>query len=37
MAAMGYCEDYVRLPLTNMEPAHKQVLLQCMRDQGINV
>jgi len=37
MAAMGYCEDYVRLPLTVMEDAHKQVLLQCMRDQGLNV
>ncbi len=37
MAAMGYCEDYVRLPLTSMEPAHKAVLLQCMRDQGIDV
>ena len=37
MAAMGYCEDFVRLPLTSMEPAHKEVLLQCMREQGINV
>ncbi len=37
MAAMGYCEDYVRLPLTVMEDAHKQVLLQCMRDQGLDV
>lgn len=37
MAAMGYCEDYVRLPLTVMEDAHKEVLLRCMREQGINV
>lgn len=37
MAAMGYCEDYLRLPLTSMEDAHKQVLLQCMREQGLNV
>ena len=37
MAAMGYCEDYVRLPLTVMEDAHKEVLLRCMREQGIDV
>ena len=37
MAALGFCENYVRLPLTPMEPAHKTVLLQCMRDQGIDV
>lgn len=37
MAAMGFCEDYLRLPLTPMEDAHREVLLQCMRDVGINV
>ncbi len=37
MAAMGFCEDYLRLPLTCMEDAHKAVLLQCMRDVGIEV
>ena len=37
MAAMGYCEDYLRLPLTPMEDAHKAVLLQCMREQGLDV
>ena len=37
MAAMGFCEDYLRLPLTPMEDAHKEVLLQCMREQGLNV
>ncbi len=37
MAAMGFCEDYLRLPLTPMEDAHKAVLLQCMREQGLNV
>ena len=37
MAAMGYCEDYVRLPLTVMEDAHKEHLLRCMREQGLNV
>ena len=37
MAAMGYCEDYLRLPLTPMEEAHKAVLLEEMRKQGLNV
>ncbi len=37
MAAMGFCEDYLRLPLTPMEDAHRQVLLQEMRAQGVNV
>ncbi len=32
MAAMGYCEDFVRLPLVPMEKAHRDTLLQCMRD-----
>ncbi len=37
MAAMGYGEDYLRLPLTPMEDAHKQNLLALMRQQGLNV
>ena len=37
MAAMGFCEDYVRLPLTPMEENTKAVLLQRMREAGINV
>jgi len=37
MAAMGFCEDYLRLPLTPMEDAHKAVLLQCMRNAGLDV
>jgi len=37
MAAMGFCEDYLRLPLTPMEDAHKAVLLRCMRDAGLDV
>ena len=37
MAAMGYCEDYVRLPLTVMEDAPKQNMLSLMRAQGLNV
>lgn len=35
MSAMGYGEDSLRLPLTSMEDAHKQVLLQLMREQGL--
>ena len=35
MAAMGYGENYLRLPLTPMEPAHEQELLRLMREQGI--
>jgi 4-hydroxy-tetrahydrodipicolinate synthase len=37
MAAMGYCENYVRLPLTVMEDAHEEKLLARMREQGLNV
>ncbi len=37
MAAMGFCEDYVRSPLTVMEDDHKAVLLSEMRKLGINV
>lgn len=37
MAALGFCEDYLRLPLTTMEPAHREVLLRCMREQGLPV
>lgn len=37
MAAMGYGEDYLRLPLTPMEDAHKANLLALMRQQGLNV
>ena len=37
MAAMGFCENYLRLPLIPMEDAHEQMLLQKMRDLGLNV
>ena len=37
MAAMGFCEDYVRLPLTTMEDATKAVLLDRMRALGLEV
>ena len=35
-AAMGFCEDHLRLPLTPMEEANKQNLLRLMRAAGIN-
>ena len=35
MAAMGYGENSLRLPLTCMEPAHEERLLGCMRELGI--
>ena len=35
MAAMGFCEDYLRLPLTRMEPEHKEKLLRLMRQEGL--
>ena len=35
MAAMGFCEDYLRLPLTPMEDAHRAVLLDLMRGHGL--
>lgn len=35
MAAMGYCENYLRLPLTQMENKNQQKLLADMREAGI--
>ena len=35
MAAMGFCENYVRLPLTPMEDAHWQRLRGLMEEQGL--
>lgn len=37
MAAMGFCQDYLRLPLTPMEQAHREVLFGEMRKVGINI
>ena len=37
MAAMGFCENYVRLPLVTMEEGHEAMLRQKMRDLGLNV
>ena len=36
-AAMGWCEDYLRLPLTSMEDANKQKLLSLMKQAGIQI
>ena len=35
MSAMGYGENYVRLPLTPMEKPHEEILLGLMREQGL--
>ena len=35
MAAMGFCENYVRLPLTQMEDRTRVALLDEMRRQGL--
>ncbi len=35
MAAMGYCEDYLRLPLTSVEDDHRENLLAVMRSHGL--
>ena len=37
MAAMGFGENYLRLPLTTMEPAHEERLLRDMRALGLAV
>ncbi len=35
VSAMGYCENYLRLPLTPMEEAHAEVLYRLMREQNL--
>lgn len=37
MAAMGYCENFLRLPLTPMEEAHYKVLIENMKKAGIRL
>ena len=37
MAAMGFCENYLRLPLTPMDEGKREVLLAHMRRAGLNV
>ena len=35
MAAMGYCENYLRLPLTPIEKAHEEMLLSLMKEHNL--
>ena len=35
MAAMGFCENYVRLPLTTMDPDKEKVMLSYMKEQNL--
>ncbi len=35
MAEMGFCQNILRLPLTQMEPKHAEVLFRRMREQGL--
>ena len=35
LSAMGYCENYLRLPLTPMDKAKEEKLLSLMRDEGL--
>ena len=37
MARMGFCENYLRLPLIPMEEAHEAMLIQRMKEVGIDV
>ena len=37
MAAMGFCDNYLRLPLTEMEDANREKLLALMRKEGLKV
>ncbi len=35
MSAMGFCENYLRMPLTPMEDAHREKLFALMRAEGL--
>ena len=35
MAAMGWCENYLRMPLTPMEDIHKGKLFELMHEEGL--
>ncbi len=37
MAKMGFCEDYLRMPLTPMEDAAREILYREMKNAGINI
>ena len=36
MAALGFCEDYLRLPLVPMSDGKREKLLACMREVGLD-
>lgn len=36
MAALGFCENYLRMPLTPMEDDHRTHMLKLMREQGLS-
>ena len=35
MSALGFCKNYLRMPLTPMEPEHERQLLALMREKGL--
>lgn len=37
LAAMGYCDNNLRLPLTSMEPQNEEKLIALMRQNGIEI
>ena len=37
MAHMGYTENILRSPLYPIEPEHDEILVKCMKEQGINI
>ncbi|MBO5212288.1 MAG: 4-hydroxy-tetrahydrodipicolinate synthase [Clostridia bacterium] len=37
MAHMGYTENVLRSPLYPIEPEHDEILVKCMKEQGINI
>lgn len=37
MAKMGYCENYLRLPLTTMDETKAEIMYELMREQGISL
>ena len=37
MSALGFCENYLRLPLVPMEQDHYETMLQRMRALGLSV
>lgn len=37
ISKMGYCENYVRLPLTTMDESKAEIMYERMREQGISI